>query len=487
MALMTVCPACTTYFKVVSDQLLLHHGMVRCGSCDHVFNANDRLEALAEGTYAETLLIRNNFSHKVIPRSNQNDKSPTQLLIQDSIVSNQAASTNHLTSLGTAFTEIKLDTPSAIDFFTPKNVSNNYEVFNVKLPDAKLPDINLISNIKSDIKSDNKLTISSGNLLDELKLSNHTYHTSTSPFFTASDSNNLNILNNLDKLNNSNNLNTLNNLGNSNNLELPKNELSTATTTNEYSELSEQLKQQKKYAADCRAEIKARQLLEAESKAKLLKANADKQISTHLKNSIALPKKSVSNHSATKRRPEKTIKPVKSSFWIASRLILNRLLTILLISITGLLGVTLLLQILLWVRYPVMNTLPVTTVVFKHLCSVTGCIYTPAVWLKPLSLDGISLNKLPNNTSTTAGMATYRMQATIRNTSHLAIRSPDIELTISTLEGAILAKKILPADAFPPVPASLGSIPANTDWIIDIPINLDENTINYAARMVYRL
>lgn len=481
MALMTVCPACTTYFKVVSDQLLLHHGIVRCGSCDHVFNANDRLEALAEGTYAETLLIRNNFSHKIIPRSNQNNKSATQLLIQDSIVSNKAVSTNHLTSLGTAFTELKLDTPSAIDFFAPKNISSDYEVFNVKLPDVKLPDINLISDVK--------LSISNDNLSNESKLSNYTYHTSTSPFFTASDSNNLNNLNNLNYSNNSNTLNTLNtlnNLGDSNNLESPKKELS-ATTTTEYLELSEQLKQQKKYAADRRAEIKARQLLEAESKAKLLKANADKQISTQLKNFTALPKKSVSNYSSTKRRPKKTIKPAKPSFWIASRLILNRLLTILLISITGLLGVTLLLQILLWVRYPVMNTLPVTTVVFKHLCSVTGCIYTPAVWLKPLSLDGISLNKLPDNTSTTAGMATYRMQATIRNTSHLDIRSPDIELTISTLEGAILAKKILPAYVFPPVPASLGSIPANTDWIIDIPINLDENTINYAARMVYRL
>ncbi|MEY3996334.1 MAG: hypothetical protein RL344_677 [Pseudomonadota bacterium] len=463
MALMTVCPACTTYFKVVSDQLLLHHGMVRCGSCDHVFNANDRLEALAEGTYAETLLIRNNFSHKVIPRTHQAEKSATQLLIQDSIVSNQVASTHPSMSLGTAFTELKLDTPSALEFFSPKNTGTDYDIFNVKLPDVKLPDINLISNIS------NTLGISDKMLSDKLKPSSHT---SISPFFTASDSNHLN------------NPNT------SNSLNLPepsKSQLSTITATTENLELSEQLEQQKKYAANRRSEIKARQLLEAESKAKLLKANVDKQISTHLKNSTALPKKSVSNYSATKRRPKKTVKPAKPSFWIASRLILNRLLTILLISITGLLGVTLLLQILLWVRYPVMNALPVTTVVFKHLCSVTGCIYTPAVWLKPLSLDGISLNKLPNNTSTTAGMATYRMQATIRNTSHLDIRSPDIELTISTLEGAILAKKILPAYVFPPVPASLGSIPANTDWIIDIPINLDENTINYAARMVYRL
>lgn len=468
MALMTVCPACTTYFKVVSDQLLLHHGMVRCGSCDHVFNANDRLEALAEGSYAETLLIRNNFSHTVIPRTHQAEKSATQLLIQDSIVSNQVASTHPSMSLGTAFTELKLDTPSALEFFSPKNTGTDYDIFNVKLPDVKLPDvklpdINLISNIS------NTLGISDKMLSDKLKPSSHT---SISPFFTASDSNHLN------------NPNT------SNSLNLPepsKSQLSTVTATTENLELSEQLEQQKKYAANRRSEIKARQLLEAESKAKLLKANVDKQTLVHRKDSTTLSKKAASNISSTKRRSKKIVKRPESSFWATSRLIFNRLLKIVIVSITGLASIILLLQVLLWVRYPVMNTLPVTTVVFKHLCGITGCIYAPAVWLKPLSLDGISLNKLPNNMATTPGMATYRMQATIRNTSHLAIRTPDIELTISTLEGAILAKKILPAHVFPPVPASLGSIPANTDWIIDIPINLDENTINYAARMVYRL
>jgi predicted Zn finger-like uncharacterized protein len=48
MALMTACPACNTRFKVVPDQLRLHHGLVRCGACDHVFDANNRLESLTK-------------------------------------------------------------------------------------------------------------------------------------------------------------------------------------------------------------------------------------------------------------------------------------------------------------------------------------------------------------------------------------------------------------------------------------------------------
>jgi predicted Zn finger-like uncharacterized protein len=35
----TQCPACSTRFKVTTEQLAAHDGMVRCGRCDHVFDA----------------------------------------------------------------------------------------------------------------------------------------------------------------------------------------------------------------------------------------------------------------------------------------------------------------------------------------------------------------------------------------------------------------------------------------------------------------
>lgn len=35
----TQCPACSTRFKVTAEQLAAHDGMVRCGRCDHVFDA----------------------------------------------------------------------------------------------------------------------------------------------------------------------------------------------------------------------------------------------------------------------------------------------------------------------------------------------------------------------------------------------------------------------------------------------------------------
>ena len=44
MSLITRCPACTTVFKVVPDQLRVSEGWVRCGQCDEVFDANAHLQ-----------------------------------------------------------------------------------------------------------------------------------------------------------------------------------------------------------------------------------------------------------------------------------------------------------------------------------------------------------------------------------------------------------------------------------------------------------
>jgi predicted Zn finger-like uncharacterized protein len=52
MSLITQCPACTTLFKVVPDQLRISDGWVRCGQCDEVFDANAHLQA------AEPVLVR---------------------------------------------------------------------------------------------------------------------------------------------------------------------------------------------------------------------------------------------------------------------------------------------------------------------------------------------------------------------------------------------------------------------------------------------
>lgn len=51
MSLITRCPACATLFKVVPDQLRVSEGLVRCGQCDAVFDANAHLKSYPTGTY----------------------------------------------------------------------------------------------------------------------------------------------------------------------------------------------------------------------------------------------------------------------------------------------------------------------------------------------------------------------------------------------------------------------------------------------------
>ena len=48
MALATRCPNCQAMFRVVSDQLKLRGGLVRCGSCRHVFDAISSLSYIED-------------------------------------------------------------------------------------------------------------------------------------------------------------------------------------------------------------------------------------------------------------------------------------------------------------------------------------------------------------------------------------------------------------------------------------------------------
>jgi len=41
--MLTRCPACSTHFRVTAEQLKVRSGRVRCGACEHVFNALDSL------------------------------------------------------------------------------------------------------------------------------------------------------------------------------------------------------------------------------------------------------------------------------------------------------------------------------------------------------------------------------------------------------------------------------------------------------------
>lgn len=59
MSLLTQCPACETYYRVVPDQLRISDGWVKCGNCSDIFDASSHLielDASAQVTDSETQL-----------------------------------------------------------------------------------------------------------------------------------------------------------------------------------------------------------------------------------------------------------------------------------------------------------------------------------------------------------------------------------------------------------------------------------------------
>lgn len=53
MALVTLCPECSTTFRVTSKQLEAHSGDVRCGQCQHVFNSFATLITVEESEISD--------------------------------------------------------------------------------------------------------------------------------------------------------------------------------------------------------------------------------------------------------------------------------------------------------------------------------------------------------------------------------------------------------------------------------------------------
>ncbi len=74
MSLAATCPKCSTMFRVVADQLKLHQGAVRCGSCGTVFNAAERLAYVPDGSIASRRLTQ-----PVAVRSSERVQSPAPL------------------------------------------------------------------------------------------------------------------------------------------------------------------------------------------------------------------------------------------------------------------------------------------------------------------------------------------------------------------------------------------------------------------------
>jgi predicted Zn finger-like uncharacterized protein len=62
MSLLTQCPACQTYYRVVPDQLRISDGWVKCGQCSDIFDASVHLIEIETGSGSPDTAVRPNNS-----------------------------------------------------------------------------------------------------------------------------------------------------------------------------------------------------------------------------------------------------------------------------------------------------------------------------------------------------------------------------------------------------------------------------------------
>jgi len=86
MSLLTRCPACTTLYKVVPDQLRISQGWVKCGQCGEIFDATQHLmeastepeDAMAE-TASHSAVMLPDATSGSLPQADEDDLDRTPL------------------------------------------------------------------------------------------------------------------------------------------------------------------------------------------------------------------------------------------------------------------------------------------------------------------------------------------------------------------------------------------------------------------------
>jgi predicted Zn finger-like uncharacterized protein len=381
MALMTACPACNTRFKVVPDQLRLHHGLVRCGSCAHVFDANTRLESLQEN---------GELGRPGIIQPGIDPNSPEGWINKPAVLALSGQET-----LGTTpdkgWTELL---PPNIQHQTGASTSDAQRADNpltaIVDPEGKLRIVPDFSGSTAIINSEN----SGGEV-----------HLATDGMPWEA---------------------------------LPQSFQTPAPTLNTES-----------FATPSKSQVSK-------------KRSASRPAAERTK----------AKREQKKRRSKAATKPSKA--W-------SKALSATMFGLCVVAFCALALQLIVAARYQIADAMAASKPLLEQLCAPLECDLEPAVWLAPQTLDALSLNKINPYSQSTADMQPYRMQATVRNSSQLRVRTPDIELTISNAQGTVIARKTLSAK-------QLGSEPTlapNSDWIIDSNLLLDQQTIGYTARLVY--
>jgi predicted Zn finger-like uncharacterized protein len=121
MNYITSCPKCETHFLINDDLIKAHRGKVQCGSCEHVFNAKNRLTEVADDITSadeyQASLDEDQLSSDE-PTSDHNDATQTSVNADVSINENAQTPTKITFDTNTATPPEQEDVPPILDDFT---------------------------------------------------------------------------------------------------------------------------------------------------------------------------------------------------------------------------------------------------------------------------------------------------------------------------------------------------------------------------------
>jgi predicted Zn finger-like uncharacterized protein len=81
---------------------------------------------------------------------------------------------------------------------------------------------------------------------------------------------------------------------------------------------------------------------------------------------------------------------------------------------------------------------PTLAPALRAACAPLACQISPPAWVHPLVVEASNLIK-------TEGSSAHRLELTVRNNASLAVRMPAFELTLSSVQGERLARRVLSA------------------------------------------
>ena len=110
------------------------------------------------------------------------------------------------------------------------------------------------------------------------------------------------------------------------------------------------------------------------------------------------------------------------------------------------------------------------------LCEPVGCDIAPLRRLSDLSIDASGLRALGET-------GYYLLGVTVRNRGRVAVQAPALELTLSDLQGKVVARRVLtPQD----LGRTQGLIPPNSEWPAQVGLSTGGQRIHsYAIDVFY--